>query len=316
MIPADARPRLYPWFRVVRDRDAYLFEYGGQLVRIAGPQAVPLLTALLPLIDGRLTVEEIQRRLGEWDGEAVVRVLSALKGNGIVAVAGSSPLSGEDGDLLTAIMGGRENDAPVDRARVGVLGTGSLAQAVTRLISASGVVAARAVTVDDPPTTLDLVVVAVQGEDLSRLDSWNRRMLECRQSWLLVLPFDGAYGTVGPLFIPGETACYACFQTRRRSVLEDPDIARLYDDLPAYHPMGAGVTSLLAGLAVHLALRWILRRDAWIGGMLYAVGLMPHPTVSAHEVWPVPRCPVCRPLSQHTPAPWFPEQAEPAQSPT
>jgi len=267
-------------------------------------------------MDGRLTVEEIQHRLGDWEGEAVVQALSVLSGNGIIALGGPPTPAGEDGDLLTAIMGGRENDAPVDRARVGVIGTGSLAQAVARLFSQSGIEPASPVTGDDASGPLDLVVAAAQGEDLSRLESWNRRMLERRQSWLLVLPFDGAYGTVGPLFIPGETACYACFQTRRRSVLEDPDVARVYDERPAYHPMGVAVTSLIAGLAVHLALRWILRRDAWIGGMLYAVGLMPHPTISPHEVWPVPRCPVCRPTSQHSPAPWFPEQAEPAQSPT
>jgi bacteriocin biosynthesis cyclodehydratase domain-containing protein len=305
LISNGDRLRVYPWFRAARDGDAYLFEYGGRLVRIAGDHAVPLLSALLPLLDGSRTVEEVERRLDGWERSAIVQALSVLADNGIIASAGAIEHV-EDGEaLLAAIMGPREAGTAINQAHIGVMGSGALARTVAELFRQSGVARVTSVRVDDAlPGALDLVTAAADGPDLRHLDAWNRSMIECGQPWLLVLPFDGLYGSVGPLFIPPETACYACLRTRRRSVLEDPELADAYDEQQADHPMGAAVVSLMAGLAVHLALRWITRRDASVAGMLYAVGLLPRPSVTAHEVFPVPRCAACRPMAQHTPAAW------------
>jgi bacteriocin biosynthesis cyclodehydratase domain-containing protein len=301
------RFRVHPWLRAVRDRDAYLFEYGGRLVRIAGDHAVPLLSALLPLLDGSRTVEAVQRCLSDWERAAVAQALSVLASNGIITPVHAMDPTDDGEHLLTAIMGPCEAGVAINQAHVGVMGGGPLAQTVAALCRQSGVGRVTVLaTGDATPGALDLVTAAADGSDLPYLDAWNRSMLEQSQPWLLVLPFDGVYGAVGPLFIPPETACYACLRTRRRSVLEDPDLAETYDEQPTYHPMGAAVTSLMAGLAVHLALRWITRRDASVAGMLYAVGLLPQPSVTAHEVFPVPRCPACRPMAQHTPAPWPP----------
>lgn len=317
MISDSDRPYFHPWFRAVRDREAYLFEYGGQLVKVTGDHAAPLLSAVLPLLDGLRTVEEIQQRLRGWDGDAIVQALSVLMSNGIITLGGAPDPAGEHEHLLAAMMGPREAGTAIQQARVGVMGTGPLAHTVATLCTRSGVRHVSMLgTSDETPGPLDLVAAAADGADLPDLETWNRSMLERNQPWLLVLPFDGVYGAVGPLFIPGETACYACFRSRRRSALEDPEIAETYDERPAYHPMGAAVTSLLAGLAVHLALRWITRRDAFIAGILYAVGLLPHPSVSAHEVFPMPRCAACRPMAQYTPAPWHPAGENPAGSGT
>lgn len=303
MISSGARPYRYPWFRAIEDRDAFLFEYGGRVVRIGGAEAVPLLSTLLPHLDGRQTVAEIRRSLPGWDEARIAQALSVLLSNGIVALTGAPAPEEQEEHLLTALMGPPESGRAISLARVGVVGSGDLARAVSTLFEQSGLRDVRASSWDGSPDPCDLVIAAADGQDLPRLDAWNRLMLERGQPWLVVLPFDGVYGSVGPLIVPGETACYACLRLRRRSVLEDPQLAEVYDGRPAYHPMGAAVTSLMAGLAVHLGLRWIARRDAWSVGILYAVGLMPQPGVGAHEVFPVPRCPVCR-ASRHTPAPW------------
>jgi bacteriocin biosynthesis cyclodehydratase domain-containing protein len=184
---------------------------------------------------------------------------------------------------------------------------------VSALCAQTGLGSVQAVAAGDGTgERLDLVIAAADGADLPHLEAWNRWMLERQQPWLLVLPFDGTYGAVGPLFVPEETACYACLRCRRRSVVEDPSAAEVYDERPASHPVGPAVTSFQAGLAVHLAERWITRRDAAIAGILFAVGLIPHPSVTAHEVFPVPRCAACRPLAQHTPASWYPAEDDAA----
>lgn len=308
MISDGDRLRVHPWFRAARDGEAYLFEYGGRLTRITGDNAVSLLSVLLPLLDGSRTMVEIQHDLSNWAPGVIAQALSVLMANGIVASDGAiDDSAGGEEHLLTAIMGPREVGAAIAEAHIGVMGTGTLARAVGALFREAGVdhltVLRDEEAILDP---LDLVAAAADGTDLPHLEAWNRSMLERNQPWLLVVPFDGVYGAVGPLFIPAETACYACLRTRRRSVLEDPDLAPAYDERPAYRPMGAAVTSLMAGLAVHLALRWVTRRDAAVPGILYAVGLLPQPSVTAHEVFPVPRCPACRPMAQHTPAPWHP----------
>ncbi|HEY6103729.1 MAG TPA: TOMM precursor leader peptide-binding protein [bacterium] len=309
MISGSDRFHVSPWFRAARDGDAYLFEYGGRLVRVTGREAVPLLSALLPLLDGSRTVAELQRCLRGWGPGVIAQALSVLMSSGVITPVGAMIDDADSEEqLFAAILGPHVTGRPINEAHIDVLGGGTLARRVDALLREAGTGRVTTVQSDDAmPSVPDLVIAAVDGADLPRLEAWNREMLERGQAWLLVLPFDGVYGAVGPLFIPPETACYACLRTRRRSVLEDPDLAVAYDERPAHHPMGAAVCSLMAGLAVHIALRWTTRRDASVVGMLYAVGLTPQPSVTAHEVFPVPRCAACRPMAQHTPAPWHPD---------
>jgi len=316
VITISDRPYCYPWVRAIQDGDAYLFEYGGTITRVTGPSAVPLLSALLPRLTGARTVEEIQRDLSAWEGAEIRQALSVLLSNGIIAVAGDVPGMREDEHLLLALLGPPTSESPVQASQVGVAGGGGLAHAVRQLCEHAGVRGVHALAWDNTPAEpCDLVIAAADGRDLPHLHEWNRRMLAAGQRWLLVLPFDGLYGAVGPLFIPGETSCYACLQIRRRSVLEDAELARAYDDLPAARPMGGALTAVLAGLAVHVGLRWLAYRDARIAGILYAVHLIPQPAVSGHEVFPVPRCPACRSSGLRTPSPWYPDNRERASSP-
>jgi hypothetical protein len=63
-----------------------------------------------------------------------------------------------------------------------------------------------------------------------------------------------------------------------------------------------------AGLAAHLALRWLAARDRTRPGTLLAFEHERVPALSAHPVLRVPRCPACSPLAASSaPAPWFDE---------
>lgn len=305
MISPRDRPFRHPWFRAVPDGAAYLFEYGGSVVRMTGPEAVPLLSALLPLLDGSGTVEEIQRRLPRWDPAVVTQALSVLSTNGVITLVDSAPSCAEDEHLLAALLGGGKGIRSLSDCGLGVVGEGDLAETVLAVSERCGIGRLRRLQWGrDPDEALDLVLAAPADGDLARLEEWNALMLRRVQPWLPVLPFDGVCASVGPLVLPGETACSICLQIRRRSALHDPDLAQRYEAVPAFRPVGSAVASLVAGLAVHLAARWVSRRDPQVVGMLFAVRLRPHPDVQAHEVHPVPRCPACRRRPGHTPAPW------------
>jgi bacteriocin biosynthesis cyclodehydratase domain-containing protein len=315
MISGTDRPRRHPWYRAAADRDAVLFDYGGQVVRVTGPGAGSLLSALLPYLDGRHSVEEIEQHLADWETPAVRQAISVLVSNGVATIEPDQGPATEDEHLLAILLGTPDARAAMGDAGVGVVGTGRLADAVAGLCERSDIGRLERVAWSGAPREpCDLVIAAPDGTDLPYLGAWNLLMLERRQVWLPVVPFDGVLAAVGPLVIPRETACYACTRIRRRSMLEDPDLAELYEDRPAYLPMGPAVTSLAAGLAVHLVLRWVIRRDPRIPGMLFALSLSPHPEIRGHEVLPVPRCPACRAGRDHRPSPWQPPDLSPGGS--
>ena len=73
-----ARPALAPWCRVVEDDARVLVEHGGTLVTLEGRAAGSLLPALLPLLDGTRTVDDVGAAVGERARPAVDRALELL----------------------------------------------------------------------------------------------------------------------------------------------------------------------------------------------------------------------------------------------
>jgi hypothetical protein len=55
--------------------------------------------------------------------------------------------------------------------------------------------------------------VAPSPADLPRLDSWNELALARGIRWLQVLPPNGRFAALGPLFVPDETSTHASMKT-------------------------------------------------------------------------------------------------------
>jgi bacteriocin biosynthesis cyclodehydratase domain-containing protein len=132
--------------------------------------------------------------------------------------------------------------------------------------------------------------------------------------WLQVLPYDGRIAAIGPLFLPGATACRTCFVLRRGAALRFGPVEDTLAAEPLRAPAGAALETLAAGVAVVVALRWLGARDPHLPGLLHALELERGPHVTTHRVLRVPRCPDCS--SEHRrarPALWFdPTRAEAA----
>jgi bacteriocin biosynthesis cyclodehydratase domain-containing protein len=309
-----ALPYLPPWYRVATDAGKVVLEHGQRIVCLEGRAADRLLPALLPLLDGMRTVDEIVCALGEPARPAVEYALDELAAHGLLTEG--PPLSAElpapvsgTAELLASLRPGSrplpETAGAVAGCSVTVVGEGTAGVEAGRLLRSGGGEVVRAFGIAAGP---DLTVCAPSAAELPRLRDWNAQALETRSPWLQVLPFDGRYASVGPLYLPGDTCCYECFQLRRAANLDAGDELALLAEAPASYPAAPALDAVLGGLAALLALSWLVLGDHYAPAAFCAVELQPVLGVTVHHVHRVPRCPACSGLADVAPPlPWHKE---------
>jgi bacteriocin biosynthesis cyclodehydratase domain-containing protein len=309
-----ALPYLAPWYRVVQAEDKVVLEHGQRIVVLEGAAARRLVPAVLALLDGTRTVDEIVRTLGRPSRPAVENVLEVLAGQGVLVegppLRGDEPRPFADAAALLASLS-PASKAVADAAgalrscSVAVAGESAAAAEVARLLRSSGVGVERA---DGPVTGVDLTVCAPAAAELPRLPAWNEQALASALPWLQLLPFDGRYAAVGPLYLPGDTCCHECFRRRRAANLDAGDELALLDRAPASYPAAPAVDALAAAVAAQLALGWLVLGDHYAPAAMYALELVPTIALTVHHVHRVPRCPVCSDVAaESAPLPWHKE---------
>jgi bacteriocin biosynthesis cyclodehydratase domain-containing protein len=313
------RPLLKPWYRIGWASGACLLEYGGAAISLEGSAATRLLPALLPLLDGRRTVAEIETALGAAVAPAVRQALDGLERAGVLT---DGPPPGDPGppgrvaalaELLSHCSPAGESPWDVagslGATTIAVGGSGETAEMLAGLLATCGVGSVGRLQVSDLPEAVPagaLLVLAPAPAELAVLDEVNELALERALPWLHVVPFDGHAAYIGPLFLPGTTCCHRCFLLRRASTSGYRDELAALERVPPTHGVARPVAAIAAGLAAMLALRWLTARDARLPGRLWAVELWPSPSVSEHVVYRVPRCPACsRTETAARPSPWF-----------
>ena len=311
--PVPAFPYLAPWYRVAREKGKVVLEYGQRIVCLEGGAAEGLIPALLPLLDGARTVDEIVAALGDPVRPAVERVIRELADHGLLASGPGAadlprPVAGA-AELLASLQPGAasivETAAAVEACSVAVVGGGGAGLELARLLRSTGVAIE---WTDGPAGGSDLVVCAPAADELPRLPAWNAQALAARQPWLQILPFDGRYAAVGPLYLPGDTACFECFRRRRAANLGTPAELPLLEAAPAAYPSAPGLDAVAGGLAAQLALHWLVLGDHYAPAAFYAFEPLPTLALSVHHVHRVPRCEACSGLADvASPLPWFKE---------
>jgi len=302
------RPLLKPWYRLSVESGRSTLRYAGSVLEFEGAAAERLLPYLLPLLDGTRTVDEVVAELGGAARPAVEHALSLLRAHDLL----TAPVPGEaaadarrTAELLAAIdVAGRtcaELHACLRAAEAHVLGRSRVAETVGRLLQAGGVGSVEALEWDGDPPASGLAIAAPAPAEVERLERWNARALSAGTVWLPVLPFDGRLAAVGPLVVPGETACHRCFRLRR-----DSTIAPVPDKATGDYPGSPALDASLAGLAAITALRALAGAPADAGELL-ALELVPALRCTRHVVYRVPRCPACSPAARRAAAsPWSP----------
>lgn len=308
------RPFLAPWYRIAASEQKLVVEYGQRVVCLEGRAAERLLPALLPLLDGTRTIEEVVEIVGAPARAAVEHAVEELAAHGVLADGPPlpddlpRPLAGTVELLASLKPAGRplgETAEALTRASVAIAGSGSGAVEIARLLRLSGVSVER---VDAVEGGWDLTVCAPSAPELPHFGDWNAQALEAGAPWLQVLPFDGRYAALGPLYLPGDTCCYECFQRRRAANVDFGQELRLLEHAPAAYPAAPAVDSVVAGLAALLVLRWLILGDHYVPGAFYAFEPGAPLGLSLHHVHRVPRCPACSGLGDTAPRlPWYKE---------
>ena len=147
--------------------------------------------------------------------------------------------------------------------------------------------------VDD--TAPDLVVAVCADPLDPELEPLNAACLASGQPWLLLRP-SGVHAVIGPLFVPGETACWACLAHRMRQARQaEAWLGRKSGGRPPRAP-DAG-TSASDGMAAELAATAILnwsnaRRHEELAGQLLTLNTQ-RLELRRHRVTRRPQCDAC-----------------------
>jgi bacteriocin biosynthesis cyclodehydratase domain-containing protein len=317
------RPYLKPWYRLAQTDGRLILEYAHSATVLEGKAVEKLFPVLLPLLDGTRTIEEVSDYVGEDVAPAVANALTTLADHGLLTdgppLTGDTPAPvAETAQFLAATSVGNqtvaESESALSEAAVAVVGTGSIAREIARLLRVAG--ATKLTFLDWEPVaaeidSLDLALVVPEPAELPRLEGWNRRALQHRLAWLQVLPFDGRIAAVGPLYVPDDTCCYECYRRRRAAnlPLEEDDFWTL-EASPASYPSPPPLQQMIAGLAATLALRWLGEQASgqtasYVPATMHAIEMGETVELSRHLVYRVPRCPACFADSAGTPSPWY-----------
>jgi bacteriocin biosynthesis cyclodehydratase domain-containing protein len=312
--PAPALPYLRPWYRLAAGDGKVVLEYGQRIVCLEGGAVSELVPALLPLLDGTRTLDEIVALLGEPVRAAAEHVVGELSDRGLL---GAGPPLGPDlarpaaaaAQLLASLRPGAEplgdTVAAVTSCSVAIVGDGPAGLETARFLRLSG---ARVERRDRIESSVELTVCAPTPEELPLLPDWNRQALAVSQAWLQILPFDGRYAAVGPLYLPGDTGCYECFRLRRAANLGAAEELELLEAVPAAYPSAPAFDAVLGGLATTVTLHWLVLGDHYAPAACYAVEPLPTFRLTVHHLHRVPRCEACSGLADiASPLPWYKE---------
>lgn len=309
-----ARPALSPSCRVVRDGRRFLVEHGGTVVTLEGRAAASLLPRLLPLLDGTRTIDELTRELGPAIAPAIEQALSLLESNrllvdGAATAEANRPFTGAAAYAVAVAQRGTEAEAAraLSEARIAVLGADATADEVARQLAQMGAGRVESLRVGDEPGRGMFVIAAPAADEAQALSHVNEWALRERAAWLQVLPFDGRTLVAGPLYLPGASACHRCYVLRRGACSGYEEDFDLVEREPARAASPAPMTSIAAGLAVLIALRWLTTLDPTLPGRLYALESGSILRVSHDQVLRVPRCDACGPPRRAVLSPWFDE---------
>ncbi len=206
-----------------------------------------LLSRVLPLLRDGVAEERLRSVVGPQDVANVDLLLSELLGRGLVErVEAGDALVSVDRRLASQVRflanfppfadvpplpdqfprpSGSETQARIARAQVALIGSGDLLGRVEAQLTRAGLVAMTTVDIDDQDSDArlraairgsELVVVCPDHQRVSLLRDLNRMCLEAGRTWTSARTI-GSRVEVGPTIVPGDTACFGCYELRRQS---------------------------------------------------------------------------------------------------
>ena len=156
---------------------------------------------------------------------------------------------------------------------------------------------------DIDPESLGCLIATSDFGGHETMHEWNRFCVQHHKHFLPVVLQD-LVGYVGPLVIPGETACLECVRMRRNSHLKDYELQRITEESAfegqgaiGFHPSMASILGDIAALELIKFYSEVLPQPKV--GTLIEVNLLAT-GLTSRKVLKVPRCPACSPLLAHS----------------
>lgn len=334
---ADARLRMLP-VQFIGRPDGVLLVRGCTEFHVGGEQAAEIVQAVFAAAAGEgASAAEIVELFAAPDRPAVGELIHALVLKRLLVPADSAPPPPPDGespqDVFYWEFGGRADHvaAKLETLRVAVLGVNYIS---SRLVTALNACGFKSVSLVDfellrnqrlypgdrlsaqwegpPPMPyeqwrkqaqgkLDCVVACTDFGGQSILRQWNEWCVG-RGCHFLPVVLNQMIGTVGPLIVPGETACYECMWARENSCFPEPELRRAAS-VPAAVTQRQMLTGFLPPMASVLGDIAAVELAKFYGaavpfraGTLFEVNLL-LPEMFRRRVLKIPRCRVCSPLT-------------------
>jgi thiazole/oxazole-forming peptide maturase SagC family component len=126
----------------------------------------------------------------------------------------------------------------------------------------------------------------------------------CVENAIMFLPvvLQDFKGYVGPLVVPGETACFECLLSRQNSIMPNYHVKRTTEcsapegqRVVGFHP---AMSSILGDIAVMELVKFFTKTlQSWNVGALIEVNLL-KTEMKSRKVLKIPRCPVCSEMNK------------------
>jgi thiazole/oxazole-forming peptide maturase SagC family component len=165
------------------------------------------------------------------------------------------------------------------------------------------------------PQSFDCLIATSDFGGNETMREWNKLCVQERRHFLPVVLQD-LIGYVGPLVVPGETACFDCLRIRRNSQMHD-EKPRPVTEAMAFEGQGVigfhpSMASIVGNIAAFELIKFYSEALPFLKvGTLIEVNLLAT-ELKTRKVLKIPRCPTCSPLkSRPSVTPYKPNFAPP-----
>jgi len=323
-----AQPRLVPWVSLIDLGDDRLqFRADGFCYTLHTEFFINLFKIVHPLLNGNHTFNDICSSCEkEAPPEVIIFLLKALRDQGLLQEgrgleslsARFAPVSHLEERLNFFSRLVSDSQAIIQallKARIGVLGSEGMKTLISTALMEAGIpqdTCSPSISFAENGSGLDrkafqkevggldLLVACHETSGHAFFSRINDLCNGAGIRWLRVA-VEGASASIGPTIVPGETACFACFERRRESHMPDFEGYREFKNR-SYRSMtnpAEAKLPLFNSLVAHHAALEVARIVA---------GFAPPKTIgrffqvtcdsieaTAHDVLRLPRCPICHP---------------------
>ncbi len=155
------------------------------------------------------------------------------------------------------------------------------------------------------PLSVKCIIAASDLGSHQGIRNWNEFCVKNHCHFFPVILQD-LIGYVGPLVVPGETACFECLRQRQNAHMNDPEVERASESVTStgqkvvgFHPSMASVLGDIAAFELTKLYSDVL--PLWNVGTQIEVNLFTSKMMK-RKVFKVPRCAVCSPLNTRSSA--------------